>query len=132
MDREELAAILLLPDEARPSVAVIDVRGHDHVGGHIHGSTHVPSNTLDHRLPELVRKLKDTELVVFHCALSQERGPRAALRYRETREKTLAAGERNANETVENEGGGSEGTKPAKKQQQILVLDGGFVEWQKK
>jgi rhodanese-related sulfurtransferase len=54
----------------------------DHIGGHIRHSIHAPSHTLDHKIPELVRKLKDKETVVFHCALSQQRGPSAALRWR--------------------------------------------------
>lgn len=63
-------------------------------------------------MPELVRTLKDTEQVVFHCALSQQRGPRAALRYARERESTLGAEESS--------------------KQKICVLEGGFVEWQVK
>jgi len=63
----------------------------DHIGGHILGSTHVPSATLDYKIPELVRKLQDKDTVVFHCALSQQRGPGAALRYLRERERLLGA-----------------------------------------
>lgn len=84
----------------------------DHVGGHIRSSTWVPSSTLDVRMPELVRTLKDTEKVVFHCALSQQRGPSAALRYARERESVLGAEE--------------------SRKQLICVLEGGFVEWQDK
>lgn len=84
----------------------------DHVGGHIRSSTWVPSSTLDVRMPELVRTLKDTEKVIFHCALSQQRGPSAALRYARERESALGAEE--------------------SQKQQIFVLEGGFVEWQDK
>lgn len=87
MSREQLAEILL--SENAHTVAVIDVRTDDHVGGHIHTSRHVPSTELDHRIPELVRKLPTLEIVVFHCALSQERGPRAARRYLEERERKI-------------------------------------------
>ena len=84
VSREDLAAQLKsspsapqLPD----NLAIIDVRDSDHAGGHIRGSTWVPSNELDYKTPDLVRQLKDKEVVVFHCALSQQRGPSAALRY---------------------------------------------------
>jgi len=68
------------------------VRETDHIGGHIKGSQHVPSTTLDIKIPELVRKLADKEIVVFHCALSQQRGPGAALRYIRERKRILGEG----------------------------------------
>ena len=80
ISREQLSSLLLRPEVA-PSLAIIDVRDADHVGGHIAGSTHVPSSSLDYRIPELIRKLGEKDIVVFHCALSQQRGPSAALRY---------------------------------------------------
>ena len=82
----------------------------DHIGGHIHSSTWIPSASLDLYLPELVRTLKDKETVVFHCALSQQRGPAAALRYARERERVASNGSA----------------------QEIYVLDGGFVQWQQK
>ena len=63
-------------------------------------------------MPELIRTLKDKQIVVFHCALSQQRGPSAALRYARGRESALGA--------------------DAASNQQVFVLDGGFVEWQQK
>lgn len=67
------------------SLAVIDVRDSDHVGGHIRGSVHVPAADFAGRVPELKRQLQHTADIVFHCALSQVRGPRLALRFsRET------------------------------------------------
>jgi Cdc25 family phosphatase len=84
----------------------------DHVGGHIHSSTWVPTSTLDVRMPELVRTLKDKKMVIFHCALSQQRGPSSALRYARERESALGAEE--------------------SQKQQVFVLEGGFVEWQQK
>ena len=84
----------------------------DHVGGHIKSSTWVPSNTLDFRMTELVRTLKSKEKVIFHCALSQQRGPAAALRYARERDRIL---------------GSDDG-----KNQEVMVLDGGFTQWQEK
>ena len=89
--------------------AIIDVRGDDHVGGNIRTSLHYPSNTLDYTMPELVRKLAEKDLVVFHCALSQERGPKAARKYLEERAR------------MRGNGSGS---------QEVYVLDRGFVGWQ--
>ena len=110
ISRERLSSLILSPSTA-PIVAVIDVRDGDHVGGHICNSTHVPSSSLDHRIPELVRKLADKRIVVFHCALSQQRGPSAALRYlRERESKGLATNDgRAANPESEGEAGKVEG-----------------------
>lgn len=63
-------------------------------------------------MPELLRTLKDKEKVVFHCALSQQRGPSAALRYARERERTLSPEEC--------------------QKQEVYVLEGGFVQWQEK
>ncbi|OJD28885.1 rhodanese-like protein [Diplodia corticola] len=95
------------------SVAVIDVRDSDFFGGHIRGCTNVPTSALDYKLPELVRHLKSTSTVVFHCALSQQRGPSAALRYLRERGRLLG------------DDGPGEG-------QEVCVLEGGFVRWQEK
>ncbi|KAA6414903.1 MAG: hypothetical protein FRX48_01653 [Lasallia pustulata] len=88
MTREQLRTLLLTPSP--PSYAIVDVRDDDHVGGHIRSSTHVPSRTLGQRMPGLVRELWDREVVVFHCALSQQRGPSAAVGY--LRERARARG----------------------------------------
>ncbi|MCJ1286731.1 hypothetical protein MMC26_006077 [Xylographa opegraphella] len=135
--REDLSAFLLKPVTARPSIAVIDVRDDDHVGGHIFSSTHVPSSTLDHKIPELVRTLSGKDIVIFHCALSQQRGPTAARRYALERARLFSSTNQidSAAHTatrageVEKTGDGSkgEGTK-----QKIYILDGGFVKWQEK
>lgn len=114
MPRETLSALLL--SASPPRYAIIDVRDDDHVGGHIRTSTHVPSRGLEKQLPALVRALRDREVVVFHCALSQQRGPAAARRYLGERERD---GEKVGGEE---EGGG----------QKVYVLEGGFLRWQEK
>ncbi|KAJ5804912.1 Rhodanese-like domain-containing protein [Penicillium riverlandense] len=111
MNRDSLSA-LLLSTSTPTKLAIIDVRDSDHIGGHIHTSTWVPSSSLDTRMPELVRTLKDKEKVVFHCALSQQRGPSAALRYARERERVYGSEESH--------------------KQQVYVLEGGFVQWQEK
>ncbi|KAK3903524.1 Rhodanese-like domain-containing protein [Staphylotrichum tortipilum] len=123
-----LSKILLASQaDSGPSVAIIDVRDDDHIGGHIRGSQNVPSRTLDAMLPTLVRQLQDKETVVFHCALSQQRGPSAALRYIRERER-IAAAEAARSEKTDAEGGG-EGGKEVR-EQKVVVLDRGFVGWQ--
>ncbi|OJD16246.1 hypothetical protein AJ78_03583 [Emergomyces pasteurianus Ep9510] len=137
MSRDALAVILLTPTKA-DKVAIIDVRDSgkshspdllfalhypsavihvimpftDHVGGHIFSSTWHPSSTLNENMPDLINTLRDKEKVVFHCALSQERGPSAALKYIREREQVLG--------------------KEESAKQTVFVLDGGFVLWQEK
>jgi rhodanese-related sulfurtransferase len=116
--RDKLAEqILATPND--PSLAIIDVRDSDFIGGHVKGCTNVPSNTLDYRVPELVRTLKDKKTVVFHCALSQVRGPSAALNY--LRERQRQGLEEKTDGGAEKDDG-----------QKVLVLAGGFTEWQEK
>ncbi|KAL6711032.1 Cdc25 phosphatase Ibp1 [Coniothyrium glycines] len=126
ISRDKLAALIQSNANTLPaSVAIIDVRDSDHVGGHIRGSTWVPSSRLDSAVPELVRTLRDKQTVVFHCALSQQRGPSAALRYaREKGRLEEAAGKEKGEGEGEGEG---ESTK-----QKVVVLEGGFTEWQEK
>ncbi|KAF4583196.1 hypothetical protein GQ602_006340 [Ophiocordyceps camponoti-floridani] len=94
--------------------AVVDVRDDDYVGGHIRGSTNAPSRQLDALMPTLVRTLRTKQTVIFHCALSQQRGPGAALKYLRERDGLLQRlGER-----------GSAGG------QDVYVLDRGFSGWQ--
>ncbi|KAF5668147.1 tyrosin-phosphatase [Fusarium heterosporum] len=100
-----------------PTFAVIDTYQQlpDYIGGHIKGSTNIPAHTLDVMLPTLVRRLKDKKTVVFHCALSQQRGPSAALKYLRERDGLL----RSMGEDPKGESG-----------QDVFVLDRGFSGWQ--
>ena len=107
--------------------AIIDVRDSDHIGGHIRGSIHIPSTTLDYKIPELVRQLKDKDSVVFHCSLSQQRGPGAGLRYARERKRLLGNDVQDPNAEVSEESDGTAGSR-----QKIYILDGGFVKWQEK
>lgn len=89
------------------SLGIIDVRDADYVDGHLPFHMHVPSTSLNYAMPGLLETLKDTKTVVFHCALSQQRGPAAALRYLRERERRGITTE-----------------------QDVRVLEGGFVGWQ--
>lgn len=135
--REELSRTLLESDAAPalPShMAIIDVRDSDRIGGHIRGSTWVPSNELDYRTPELVRTLKDKDVVVFHCALSQQRGPSAALRYLREKRRLDPGAKTQSKDEAHSEGQDTHEDKPEpkKKTQQVVVLSGGFNKWQEK
>lgn len=132
-------APLLLDPEARPKLAVIDVRDSDHIGGNINGSTWIPIDQLDARIPELLRTLKDKEKVVFHCMLSQQRGPKAALMYARAKqradEKALAeAAKAAAQEENSQKPSDDDASKKADQDkiptQQVCVLEGGFGWWQ--
>ncbi|KAI1856810.1 hypothetical protein JX265_011451 [Neoarthrinium moseri] len=99
------------------SIAIVDVRDDDHIGGHIAGSLHFPSRSLDAMMPTLLRQLDGKDTVVFHCALSQQRGPGAALRYLRERADLLAKQK-------------AKGAAPPDKAQTVYILDRGFVGWQ--
>lgn len=64
-------------------------------------------------MPSLLRRLADKKTVVFHCALSQIRGPSAALRY--IREKAA-----------------TKDSEVPETEQEVLVLSEGFTGWQEK
>ncbi|KAI1148030.1 Rhodanese-like protein [Nemania diffusa] len=117
-------AEMLRAANAQAKIAVVDVRDDDHIGGHIRTSLHFPSASLDATMPTLLRRLADKEVVVFHCALSQQRGPGAALRY--LREKDVAQ----RKEAAASNGEAEKKTGEEEKAQKVYVLDEGFVGWQ--
>lgn len=91
--------------------AVVDVRDLDYIGGHIKGCIHIPANELEERLPELQKQLVDMGVndVVFHCALSQVRGPSSTLKFL----RANAAGNNDQLKVL-----------------RVYVLKGGFTRWQ--
>ncbi|KAK5163907.1 Cdc25 phosphatase Ibp1 [Saxophila tyrrhenica] len=117
--REDLAESVR---SGKPGVTVIDVRDSDYIGGHIKGCMNVPTNTHDYRMPELIRTLRDQDKIVFHCSLSQQRGPGSALRYLRERDRMAEKGE------IQQRRDG----KDVKSAQEVVVLDGGFSKWQQK
>lgn len=107
---KELATFLRNPEN---KIAVVDVRDDDYEGGHIKGCIHSPSaGFLDGGVESVREKTKETPVVVFHCALSQVRGPKAARIYAETTDEVRKRG----------------GDAPIP--QEVLVLRGGFTEFQ--
>ncbi|KAG8816547.1 hypothetical protein FRC17_000288 [Serendipita sp. 399] len=109
---KELATLLKAPGK-RKEIAVVDVRDDDYQGGHIKGCIHSPSSKfLDGGVEDVREKTKDTPTVVFHCFLSQIRGPKAARIYAESTDEVRKRG----------------GDAPIP--QEIYVLRGGFTEFQ--
>lgn len=104
----------LIKSEKKPheDYVVVDVRDDDYVGGNIVNCLNQPSYTLEENIHKLVEKTKNVPVVIFHCALSQQRGPKAARIY--------AVARKNAEDQGEN---GS---------YEVLVLRGGFTEFQTK
>ncbi len=78
----DVAAWLTDPAE-RALTVVVDVRDGDFAGGHIAGARNIPSRDFEHKEEELLETLRTTgaSRVVFHCMLSQVRGPAAASRF---------------------------------------------------
>ncbi|KAK4169665.1 arsenate reductase 2.1 [Cladorrhinum sp. PSN259] len=112
------------------SVAIVDVRDDDYIGGHIKSSLNFPSQTLEATLPTLIRQLEDKETVVFHCALSQQRGPGAALRYLREKERLAALAATKKKKTEGEEAETAKEEEDKLKKQKVYVLDRGFVGWQ--
>ncbi|WWC60855.1 uncharacterized protein I303_103431 [Kwoniella dejecticola CBS 10117] len=87
---EQLAELIKSkPASSLKEFAVVDVRDSDFVGGNIVSAINYPSDTFHATVDELVKKLQDVHKVIFHCALSQARGPKAARIYAETRSHAL-------------------------------------------
>lgn len=115
--RDRLASLIRAKT---PGLSIIDVRDNDYIGGHILNSQNIPIHTHDYRMPELVRTLRDQDTVVFHCTLSQQRGPGSALRYLRERERMNEKGEVGVRKDGED----------LAKAQKVFVLEGGFNKWQ--
>ncbi|RKP26843.1 Rhodanese-like domain-containing protein [Syncephalis pseudoplumigaleata] len=112
IESDELASLLrnsaLTP---RVDYVIIDVRDDDFEGGNIVSAINVPSHRLMEQLPALVKQYAHVPKIIFHCALSQVRGPTSAgLYHQAAMQRIVVAGE----------------------PQQVLVLRGGFALWQAK
>ncbi|KAJ3513497.1 hypothetical protein NLJ89_g2915 [Agrocybe chaxingu] len=86
---KELAEIMKSGKEAKKDFVVVDVRDDDFTGGNIKGAINEPSSEFLMSVDGLVKQTKDVPLIIFHCALSQVRGPKAARIYAETRKNIL-------------------------------------------
>lgn len=103
---------------------VIDVRDADYVGGHIINCKHIESRKFKDgnsllTLSLLLNNLreKNQQVVVFHCMLSQQRGPSSAMRFmRYLNEKLELSNDEAEVKFIEN--------------MKIFILRGGFGKWQ--
>jgi len=111
ISRDELSKIIKSDKRPGNDYLVVDVRDSDFIGGNIVNCRHVPSNVFSDKLDALVRETKNVPQVIFHCALSQARGPKAARQYHDRRKQ------------LENVDDGP---------QEVLILRGGFTEFQEK
>ncbi|GMN39236.1 hypothetical protein TIFTF001_008463 [Ficus carica] len=69
----------LLSLKRRPNIAIIDVRDEERsYDGHIAGSLHYASDSFSDKISNLIREVNGKDTLVFHCALSQVRGPTCA------------------------------------------------------
>ncbi|XP_002968857.2 arsenate reductase 2.2 [Selaginella moellendorffii] len=101
-----MSAAQLLALRGSPEVAIIDVRDEDEraYDGHIAGSLHCESHSFQDDMPRLLQDLSRHKTVVFHCALSQVRGPKCAKAFLHS---------------ISSSGGGPE----------VFVLERGFNGW---
>ncbi|KAJ7132939.1 Rhodanese-like domain-containing protein [Mycena filopes] len=106
---DELAKLIKSDKVASRDYLVIDVRDDDYAGGNIKSALNLPSREFQMGVYDLVHKTADVKTIVFHCALSQMRGPKAARIYEETRSNLNLAGA-----------------------QEVYVLRDGFTDFQRK
>ncbi|KAL4125090.1 hypothetical protein PRIC2_008679 [Phytophthora ramorum] len=79
------------PDLSAKRPLIIDVRDSDYAGGHIHTAVNIPEENFmdDDDVDALVDKYKDQDAIVFHCMMSQVRGPSCAKRFKSRMEVVL-------------------------------------------
>lgn len=109
---DELAAIIKSDKVPWQDYCVVDVRDDDWHGGNIKGAYNSPSHDFLSKVDDLVERTKTVPTVIFHCALSQVRGPKAARIYAETRDILQSKGQDTTHE--------------------VYVLSGGFQDFQAK
>ncbi|GAA5837708.1 hypothetical protein JCM11251_002301 [Rhodosporidiobolus azoricus] len=134
---------------------IVDARDEDYAGGNIPGAIRAPSEErTEESVRELVEQLKDVPKVIFHCSLSQVRGPKTARIYADAaaayRAQQASATESAASDAAASSVSSASTTKiqaaaeAARNfspnpygavdrqvgQQEVLVLRDGFKNWQ--
>lgn len=73
----------ILRDESVKPPLIIDVRDADFAGGHIRGAINIPEDGFldDDDVDALVSQYCKEDRIVFHCMMSQVRGPSCARRF---------------------------------------------------
>ncbi|TDH65075.1 uncharacterized protein CCR75_006056 [Bremia lactucae] len=112
MQPSVLAEILRNPDLSSSRYVIIDVRDTDYAGGHIRSAVNIPEEFFmdNDRVDVLVDKYKDKDLIVFHCMMSQIRGPSCAKRFKSRMDVVLDG---------------------AKLKPRVLILHGGYESFQR-
>ncbi|XXG45402.1 hypothetical protein AAC387_Pa02g0492 [Persea americana] len=74
-----ITASQLVNLKSHPNVAIVDVRDEERsYDAHITGSLHYAGDSFSQKIPNLLQDVKGKDTLVFHCALSQVRGPSCA------------------------------------------------------
>ncbi|KAJ1661826.1 Cdc25 phosphatase Ibp1 [Coemansia sp. RSA 1813] len=111
---DDLASLVRNKDKT-PGVdyVIVDVRDEDYKVGHIPGAINVPAHEMRASTTRLLKDYGAVPMIVFHCALSQVRGPKSARIYNEALAEAL--------ETAE----------PGSPlfSQSVYILTGGFTSW---
>jgi rhodanese-related sulfurtransferase len=72
--KQELAELIKSDKVVNKDYLVVDVRGDDYAGGNIKNCLNQPSGDyFKSNINVLVDQTKDVPLIIFHCALSQQR-----------------------------------------------------------
>lgn len=82
-------------------------------------------------MPEVLRVNAGKERIVFHCMLSQQRGPKAALAYARARAERVGKERRETGEDADAKAEGVVDGEGKIGGQQICVLEGGFDNWRR-
>jgi len=80
---EEVADLIKNPELGEKDFVVVDVRRHDHAGGHVRGSVQQPAQTFYDDLSKFYEEQKETKQVIFYCGSSNGRAPRCAKWYQD-------------------------------------------------
>ncbi|OMJ24405.1 Dual specificity phosphatase ibp1 [Smittium culicis] len=102
----------------RVNYLIVDVRDSDYIGGHIPGALNIPSYEIRDKVDEIAKKYCNIPLLVFHCALSQVRGPKSARIYHEFVGNVIMSQHSAYKDII-----------PKLEEQQVSVLTGGFSDW---
>lgn len=86
-----LAELLRDPESSAKLPVIIDVRDTDYAGGHIRSAVNITEDNFmdDDDVDALVNMYKDKDAIVFHCMMSQVRGPSCAKRFKARMEVIL-------------------------------------------
>ncbi|GAA5989866.1 hypothetical protein JCM5350_006593 [Sporobolomyces pararoseus] len=142
INHDEVAALIKSGAAAGKDYQIVDVRDEDFRGGNIPGAINAPSEQrTEQTVQDLVTRLDKVPKVIFHCTLSQVRGPKNARIYAEA---VAARAEQTSADSTTNSASTTKSTSTAASEQtfspnpypnhagkqQVYVLRDGFQGWQ--